>query len=786
MTRKVLLFAALLLWLPSVQAAPESFTIGVVVDGPEARALFPLDLLEREVATLFGDEIPVRIPAEFTRDGGWTAAGIDAALQGLLSNPKVDVVIALGVIASNQAAAIRSPAKPLIAAVTPDARLQGFPLQGLVSGRRNFTYISNRRSVHEDLAMFHEAVGFSHLALLADALTLETIPALSRELVKEISSALNIRLTIVSVTDSVERGLAQLPGDADAVYLTPLLRLSRDEMRQLAAGLIERRLPSFSILGANELEYGVLMATRGRPGDATRYARRLALNLQRIALGENAGTIEVNYVDSPRIMINMRTARAIGFSPRYAVLADAERLYDDELAQGRPLSMIEAMNEAVAANLGLKAAALDPEIAGDDLRLARSGLLPQVGISASAVRIDADRANPLFQAERSTDAELTTTQIIYSDDVWAAYSGARSAQSASLASYRAVLLDTQQLAATRYLQLLRALALEAVRRANVEVTRTNLDLARLRESLGASGRADVLRWESQFATDKRNLIVAQADRRKATSALNSTLNRPQNETIAPIGVKSALQIFDDSRFRTFVDNAIVWELFQDFSVDKALANAPEVVALEHQIVAQERQVLAAKRKFYVPDLALQVGAGSNISRSGAGSDLTGTGLDDESWNVAIVARLPVFNGNALRADLSRERHRLDRLQRQRDALLEAVEARVRQGLHQASGSFPAVELTAQAAAAAAENLRLVTDAYSKGAVSVTELIDAQNASLSASLANADAKYAYIIDVVEILRASGDLGLVTHPETALSWFEEVERYFATHGGSLPKR
>ena len=60
------------------------------------------------------------------------------------------------------------------------------------------------------------------------------------------------------------------------------------------------------------------------------------------------------------------------------------------------------------------------------------------------------------------------------------------------------------------------------------------------------------------------------------------------------------------------------------------------------------------------------------------------------------------------------------------ALAEQLETRTRVALHRASGTYPSLEFSAEAAAAAAENLGLVTDAYRSGAVSVTELVDAQN------------------------------------------------------------
>ena len=74
----------------------------------------------------------------------------------------------------------------------------------------------------------------------------------------------------------------------------------------------------------------------------------------------------------------------------------------------------------------------------------------------------------------------------------------------------------------------------------------------------------------------------------------------------------------------------------------------------------------------------------------------------------------------------------------------------------------------------------MTDSYSKGAVSVTDLIDAQNAALGSELAAAEVKYVYLSDILEVLRATGDFTLLLDPAFASDWFQDVEDYFRSRG------
>ena len=172
--------------------------------------------------------------------------------------------------------------------------------------------------------------------------------------------------------------------------------------------------------------------------------------------------------------------------------------------------------------------------------------------------------------------------------------------------------------------------------------------------------------------------------------------------------------------------------------------------------------------------------GSNaFERSGVGSQ-TGPGFpDEETWNVTLQATLPLFTGGARRADYSRTRYELRQLEAQRLAIGDTVEARTRAALHRTAGSYPSIDLSQQAAAAARENLTMVRDAYSKGAVSVTDLVDAQEASLDAELAAAEAKYTFLIDFVAVLRATGSFDMLVDPASSQAWYERVDTWFREH-------
>ncbi|MEE9142732.1 MAG: TolC family protein [Gammaproteobacteria bacterium] len=770
-------FPILIALMFSVSVAHSAVTIGTVRDGPQPRDTIRLDEIQQEIEDLLGGEFEVRFPPDKQIHGDWTADGVNSALNSLLNDPEVDIVLTFGLVASHEAGHIENPRKPLIALIVPDAESQGFPRRGTTSGRHNFTYISTFRSIPEDLEIFRSITGFDKLAVFVDEMTIEAIPAFY-EYADETAEQLGVPIDLIPVNGSVDDALAAIPSDADAVYVPPLLRLDWSQMEQLAQGLIDLRLPSMSFLGGREVEQGFLMTLTGQDA-LQRFSRRVALIVQRVLLGDDPANIDLPFTQDTRPTVNMRTARAIGFSPRWSVLIDSTRLYEEEQA-GRSLGLTQAMYEALAANPQLEAARAATEVVAADADLARSVLLPQLNFDGGYQQIDTDRANPFFQAEKQSDAGVTGSQIIYSDSAWAGKQIAAYLYDAATHDLNAIALDTLQAAGDAYLNLLRAQALEKVERSNVEVTRKNLDLARTRERTGFSDRSDALRWESQLATDNQRLLSATADRRAAAINVNRILHRPLGESFSTVesGLDRPMAVVEDPRFKAFVDNPIVWDVFKEFSVEAGLENAPELKAIDLNVLAQERQISASRRSYYIPDFTLGGEAAKILSRRGVGSNPLGR--DDEQWLVAVRATIPVYTGGQRRADVSRARYGLNQLEQLRFAIIDSVEARIRSSLEQAGGSYPGIELSQHAAGAANENLELVTLKYSVGAVSVTDLIDAQDAALTANLDAAEAGYSFLIDYLEVSRSTGDFSLVLEPSTAPEWFDEVDQYFEQHG------
>ncbi|MEM7542840.1 MAG: TolC family protein [Pseudomonadota bacterium] len=762
-------------------ANSDPVNIAVLNDGPVERTFVANDLIKEEIEAVLGKEFSAQFPDHLVRDGGWNINSIRDALRALMRDPEVDIILTSGLIATHVAAHLEGLSKPVIGIVVADSVLQEFPRQGNASGKRNFVYLADDHTVGQDLDLFHRLIGFKQLTIVPDRLVLDAIPELPT-LIEEAAQRLDVTIDVAMASDSAAQVLERMPPATEAVYLPPLSRFSDVEVARLMEGLNARGIATFALTGQPYMSAGALMTGSGRNVDYTRVARRIALNVQSILLGTAAEDLKVDLSQTQKLAINMVTARAIGYSPRWQDLEGSIVIDEVSADTADALDLVGALELALANNPALKVSEFNPLIAQTSADAARAGLLPQISTGFSATKIDSDRANPLSAAERSGEISGQASQLVYSERVWSGYTVAKLLREAEDHALKVVALDTLEQTAIAYLNLLQAQAQAQVRGSNVLVTESNLELAQSRERVGQSGRADVLRFRSELAIDRQNLYAALGEVDTAAVELKRLLGRPVSDevNVGDSGIPRLIDLFSEARYQRLFNNELRWNLFREFHIDQALAHAPELQQIDALTAGAERQLLAARRAYYVPDVNVVGQATTRILRGGAGSGLSGTGLDDDQWAVGVEATLPLFLGGERQAAKDEATYTLSQTRFQRTQFEIDIQARVMAALERSGASFPAIRLSKEAAVAARDNLELVTDGYSAGAATITELNDAQDAALTAELAVAQARYQFIINFVGVLRGMASFDILLAPDGLNEWYESINAFFEAAG------
>lgn len=646
------------------------------------------------------------------------------------------------------------------------------------------TYLTSLKSFERDLQTFLEIVPFKHLALVEDAAIPEAIPQVL-EKIQLAAQANNIVIHPIRVTDTVAPLWEHMPPETDAVFVVPLFRLPSKEFDFMVQGFIDRKLPSFSLTGRSEVERGIF-ASLSPETDFIRSARRIALNVHRILLGEPAEDLPVTFPEGEDLTINMATARAINVWPSFRVMTEATLLNEESKSISRKLSLYSVVREAAHVNLDLAAA--DRKVASGlgAVQNARSALLPQISIGSSANLIDQDRAEGSFgnNPEKAAFAQGSFQQLLFSDKAWTNYTVEQRNQDSRKADRRQVELDVTQEAALAYLQVLRTKTIESIQKENLKLTRSNLDLARVREQVGAASRDEVFRWESEIANGRIDVLNAQAQRQQAAVSLNRTLYRPLEEPFetTEAGLEDPILFHDVERIFVYVNNPRNFQVFRDFQVREGLRLAPELHTLQARIAAQQRILLNAQRSFWAPDLVLQSDVNQRMAQAGAGQSPPPGGLsqDRTTWNLQLELSFPLFSGGSKDATHTQALETLRQLQIEQEATIGRIEERIRSTNLEAGASSATIRLAREASYAAQHNLQLVRDQYSRGAVDIIKLLNSQNAALTAKLNAANAVYEFLIDITNIHRAAGSFPFFDSSEELESWHQRLEAYFQVQG------
>ncbi len=760
--------------------------IGMVIDGYYELNEEYLPFWTKEILDLMRGEFDVQFPEDKIILADWTVEGVHRAMDGLLADPEVDLILAMGVIASQDVATRGDLPKPVIAPWILDAELMGFPYEDGVSGVKNFNYVNLPERTIRDIEVFLDITDFKKLAFLINDRYLEAIPELKtrgRDLLKDVG----IDMEVIGVGETIDEALAELTPEIDAVVVSALTRTPRAEFDRLVDELIRRKLPSLSVFEARDIERGILASVIADV--AQQIARRVALNIQRILLGEEPGSIPVNVVIGEQLKINMATARAIDVYPAWRVIIEAELINEERTDIARKISLSSVVHDAVDVNLDLAARERHVAAGLQNVNEARSTLLPQIYLSGNGVTIDRDRAESSFgaQAERSLSGAATVTQLIYSEPAFANLSIQKSLQKTREWDYEQLRLDIALAASTAYLNVLRAKTYERIQRDNLKRIRTSLGIARVRESTGMAGPAEVYRWESEMAINRKAAIQAGAERQLAEVQLNRLLHRPLEEPFITLEDDLTDQLlFTSEEYLRLTTDLKSLEIFRKFMVEEGLSASPELASLDAAITAQERILRSASNSFWLPTLALQGELSHVFSKGGVGSSadpIPGfplSGLDDTSWMVAFNLSFPLFKGGEKVALRRKAQKELEYLRLQQKALREKIEQRILSAIFLTGASYVGIEQAQEAAKAAGKSLEIVQNAYSQGTVSILHLLDAQNAAFYADQAAANALYDFLIDLMEMERSTGRMEFFMDQEERTKFFERMQAFFKEHG------
>ncbi|MEM1089211.1 MAG: TolC family protein [Pseudomonadota bacterium] len=755
-------------------SAAATVNIAVVGDPTSSLDAVSRAQLRSELSSLSDTQLTYQILEDDGFSHRWTAASARQAIERALSDSRTDMVIALDIIASSVAADFR-PAKPLIAATVIQPAIQGFSVTDAGSSAiENLHLLTTSLDFAGALAEFQAATGAENVAVLIDASLLSAVPSIA-VLIDELQSSVDFALSVLEQDPADLTTLGFVPEGVDALFVTPLQKVSPQDYSQLIRRAEASKLATFSSLGRGDVLAGFLMGrTLVIPPD--QLARRLAIDVRDLALGRSTKDLVITLDVRDRLVINRRTAEAIGFQPSFELIFASEILNED-LPTGRVLTLRAAVEEALERNLQRAIAVRDLDVAREDSNVAKGALLPQ--LTGDLSWLDQDRDLALSGPTTTTQASLTLAQNIYSEQLSSSYRSQRFLERARDADLYATELDVIETAAQTYLGLLIAKTERDIQVENLDLTRANLERANFRYQVGSTSRSEVFRFETELGIDQQSVTQAQAAYEQQQFELNRVLQQPiaLPFQVDETGIVTP-QIFGDDRFDRFLAGPVGVQTLSDFLAEKALLNAPELASLRAEIDAQDRLLLAAERRRYVPTISAVGEASEIIDDRDA---LVSTDFDRD-WSVGVEATWSLFEGGAIRAAQRRAEFQLDSLELTLQQTSDIIEAQARSALADVVSSRLNIGFANETANAARSTLDLVTDSYVRGTASYIDLIDAQNAFISARLAAANAVFTHLQNLVRLQRSVSFFDFAVSTSEADAWLEQLLDFAQANQGT----
>jgi len=748
-------------------------TIGIVHDGLAISSDTFLENLNNELLTLLGSKYNVQIPADKILDANWSADNAAAHYGQLNKDRTVDVILGFGVLSSSVIAREKNFRKPTIVLgiINPEI-YQIAPRNQSSSGISNFSYILFNQSVERDIDTFFRIYPYKNIGIVFFDEIIKMNP-FSGDSFKAVMEKNNTQYTALSVKQGINDVLNNLK-DIDAVYLGHLGKFEGKEKVRLIEELTVQEIPTFGF-SVRDVKQGALAAITPEE-NMPKIFRRIALNIEAVLEGENLANLPVHLSFEEKLTINMETARRLKFSPDFSVLSQAELLNEFEDKSARLLDLNQVMQEAVQANLDLKIQELAVKSDEKEVSLAKSKYLPTLTVSANGVQIDEKRAEKSFgtQAEKTISGTVSLQQVIFSEQALGNIAIQKHLLTASEQGREQVKLDIMLEAGEAYFNILAAQTFVDLRKENLDRIKKNLEISKQRETVGYSSRSDVYRWESQLATETKNLIEAKNTLRLAKIQLNKILYNPLDENF---NVKDAFA--DNSQFNVYenfknnVKNQRSMQVLTQFLIEEAKQKSTEIQQIDASIAALQRSRKSIRRQRFIPVLGLGAEADYFFSRSGAGSDATGlygqpVETEDTQWYVGLNASLPLFKGGEIMIQSQQTKIEIMKLQQQKANLVQNIEMNVRAKVLDLALSVANLDLSRQSADLAGKSYDMVQDAYSKGAVSIVELTDAQTNTFNAEQAAFNSVYYFYKNLLRTQRAMSNF-LVTKPPAEIMEF-----------------
>ena len=748
--KKYSIALALLFTIVSFSQTENIYNVGFLFDKQTPEVTQYLSVLQKEIKAVVGEDALIMFSSDNTLVNNYSFDKATANYNTLINN-NTDIIIAFGVVNNELISKIEKHKKPTILFGAANKDFNHFTNFKKKSGVFNFTYLLSQQSFKNDLMRLKQLTGCRNIDIAVAQNLLDILPFTT--VFDTQGQLLDFSYTIIpyKTADDI---IAAINPEADAFYLASGFFLNQADISKIATALISKKIPSFTSTGIADVSSG-LMATNQSSDNLQQFFRRIALGVESYVNGQELSDFKVFIDPSEELTINFNTLERVGVDLKYSIISKTNLVGDfTKLFSVKKYNLLDVMQNVTGKNLELLSRKKEIALNEQDVKISRSNYLPSVVAGANGTYVDPNLAvlsngqNPEF----STSGAISVQQTIYSESATAAISIQKSLLEAQKQTYNAAELDAVFNAANAYFNALILKANVQIQNQNLNLTKKNLQVASQNFEAGQSGKSDVLRFTSERAQNTQSFVASINELRQAYFTLNQLLNNPIGLEIdvddAELG-NGILQNYNYSELKDIIDDSRLRKLFVEYLVVVAKNNAPEIKSLDYNLKAAKRTISLNDFGRFVPTLSLNGQYNKNINQWGAGSD--SPLLLDNNYNVGVQVSIPIFNRKQTNINKQTATIEQEQLTINKQNIAQNIEVNINKAVLTLSNQIANIEISKISETAAKQSLELTQVSYANGAVTIVQLLDAQNNYLSAQLSKITAVYNYLLGSIALER-----------------------------------
>jgi len=351
-----------------------------------------------------------------------------------------------------------------------------------------------------------------------------------------------------------------------------------------------------------------------------------------------------------------------------------------------------------------------------------------------------------------------------------------------------------------FLNYLRARKIFNILLENLKLVRVNLEIAQNRQSIGAAGPEESLRWEAEVAGLRKAVMDVQSQMNQVELALKQMLNIPMIFLInvKDISLENETQLISDKKFQRLLEDPLSFDLLTEFIVNYGLQKSADVRILKAIVEAKERNLTSMRLSRFLPTIAAFGTLTKTFYKSKIESPFTINFPDppstmspdiplyigqifsgfsipipnDVDWNIGINMSLNLFNGLGTSAQVEQLDIELNQIKIQQKSIEDKIVLGIRSEMENLKAKYFGLMQSQIQVDAANKTLKIVSDSYSRGALPILFLIDAQSAALIAQQISANSLYDLFISYMQLQRAIGQYDVLLTSEERELYLNDI--------------